>query len=180
MPGELTFAISTLQFMNLKNITWLIVCILLLIITLYTRQAAGKARQAMEVYQQENKALLAAQTSLRQQIALLRDSDTKIVNLSDGVPKVVTKVYHNLIRQETALDISGIPTPPEGQYIQAWATVKGQPVSLGMVALSAVGSWQVLPFHADADGFIISQELMKEGNTRPIIELMNGKLAPAQ
>ena len=46
---------------------------LLLISTLYTRQAAEKARQAMEVYQQENKALLAAQTSLRQQNHFLLD-----------------------------------------------------------------------------------------------------------
>lgn len=166
--------------MNLRNLVWFIPLVLCLISTFYSRNAAEKARQAMEIMRQENKALLDAQTSLRQQIALLSDSDTKVVKLSDGVPKVVTKMYHNLVRQETALDISGIQSPPEGQFLQAWAIVKDGPVSLGMVTTTAVGSWQILPFRADAEGFIISQELMKEGNTRPIIELMNGKLEPAK
>ncbi len=166
--------------MNYKNIAWLVSIILLLISNFFNLRSATAAREAMAIYQQQNQELQDAQVSLRQQIALLSDADTKVVPLSDGVPKVVTKMYHNVVRQETALDISGIQSPPEGQYIQAWAMVKGTPVSLGMVTLSAVGSWQVLPFQAEAEGFIISQELMKEGNTRPIIELMNGKLEPGK
>lgn len=158
------------------NFIWAFLTVAALAGSVYYRYKADTATAAMEKYKAENAALLAAQTSLRNQISLLKDSDTKVVNLSDGVPKVVTKMYHNTVRQETVLDISGIQTPPEGQYIQAWAIVKGQPVSLGMVSLTATGSWFPLPYQADAEGFIISQELMKEGNTRPIIELMNGKL----
>lgn len=158
------------------NFIWAIISVVALAGSVYFRYRADTAVDLMEKYKAENTSLLEAQSSLRKQIALLKDSDTRVVSLSDGVPKVVTKIYHNTTRQETALDISGIQTPPEGQYIQAWAIVKGQPVSLGMVSLTATGSWLPLPYQADAEGFIISQELMKEGNTRPIIELMNGKL----
>jgi len=158
------------------NLIWAFLTVAALAGSVYFRYRADTAVAALEKYKTENAALLEAQTALRQQISLLKDSDTKVVNLSDGVPKVVTKVYHNTVRQETVLDIGGIQSPPEGQFIQAWAIVKGQPVSLGMVSLTATGSWFPLPYQADAEGFIISQETMKEGNTRPVIELMNGKL----
>ena len=123
-----------------------------------------------------NADLIFTQQALRDQLTLIKDSDTKVVHLSDGVPKVVARVYHNIVREETALDIGSIPPPPPGQYLQFWADIDGKPVSLGMFPLTAPGSWVKMPFFANATGFRVSQSTHPEGDERPLMELMNGLL----
>ena len=41
--------------------------------------------------------------------------------------------------------------------------------------ITAVGSWQILPFRPDSEGFMISQGKNVAGEERPLIVLMTGK-----
>jgi Anti-sigma-K factor rskA len=122
----------------------------------------------------KNEALVAAQQHLRDQIAMLKDSDTQRVILSDGSAKVNTYLYYNPLREEIALDLGGIAVPPEGKYLQLWGLEKNKKVRLGMIQSSAVGSWQTLPYKPALDSFMVSLDVAKEGDTFPTIVLLNG------
>ena len=107
--------------------------------------------------------------------ALLRDTDTRSVALTDGKVHHIT-VFHNKVRQECALDVSGIPVPPAGKYFQAWAIVNGNPVDLGMVQMNAVAGWQPLKYLEGAEAYAISQENDPKGSSRPTVVIAIGNL----
>ena len=107
--------------------------------------------------------------------ALLRDTDTRSVALTDGKLHHIT-VFHNKVRQECALDVSGIPVPPTGKYFQAWAIVNGTPVDLGMVQMNAVAGWQPLKYLEGAEAYAISHENDPKGSPRPTIVIAIGNL----
>lgn len=106
---------------------------------------------------------------------LLRDTDTHPVKVTDGKAYNIT-VYTNDVRQECALDISGVPVPAPGKYLQAWGIVDGVPVSLGMVQLNALGGWQPLPYKENIQAFAISEESNPQGNPTPTVVIAMGKL----
>lgn len=108
----------------------------------------------------------------RQAVAMLRDPDTRAVRMTND--KDYAYVYHNAVRGETGLDVSGLPVPPAGRYFQAWAIVDGKPVSLGMVDLRSAGGWQSLPFNTNAVAFAISAEESPKGNATPTVVVMIG------
>ncbi|MCC6410986.1 MAG: anti-sigma factor [Saprospiraceae bacterium] len=142
----------------------------------------NKAEQQMA----ENQAQMAAMTSrlndcdtqtkvlenTRQAVAMLRDPDTRAVRMSND--KDFAYVYHNAVRGETGLDVSGLPVPPAGKHFQAWAIVDGKPVSLGMVDLQSAGGWQTMPFPQNATAFAISAEDNPQGNATPTQVVMIG------
>ena len=96
------------------------------------------------------------QQLLRSQINTIKDNDTQKIVLSDGSAKVNTCVYYNPTRQEIALDLGGIPAPPAGKTHWIWGEQAGKYVLLGKVALSAVGSWQSIPYQAHLTRFFIA------------------------
>jgi hypothetical protein len=106
---------------------------------------------------------------------LLRDTDTRPVTLTDGKAYTIT-VFNNKIRKECALDILGLPVPKPGKYFQCWALVAGTPVSLGMVQMDAVGSWQPLKYIEGAEAYAISEESNPQGNPTPTLVIAIGKL----
>ena len=108
----------------------------------------------------------------RQAVAMLRDPDTRAVRMTND--KDYAYMYHNAVRGETGLDVSGLPVPPTGRYFQAWAIVDGKPVSLGMVDLQSAGGWQSLPFNTNAAAFAISAEESPKGNPTPTMVVMIG------
>lgn len=107
--------------------------------------------------------------------ALLRDTDTRSVALTDGKLHHIT-VFHNKVRQECALDVSGIPVPPTGKYFQAWAIVDGQTIDLGMVQMNAVAGWQPLKYLEGVQSYAISQENDPKGSPRPTVVIAIGDL----
>jgi len=139
-------------------------------------QRASAAVVAVERLQASRQHQDSVEQLLRWQITLLKDSDTELVGLTDGADKVVTRVYHNIARRETALDIGGLPAPPSGQFLQFWAEVDGQRQRLCMVPMTAVGSWHPVPFVEGVQGFFISQDKQPEGDTFPSVVLMRGRL----
>lgn len=113
-----------------------------------------------------------AQQHLRDQITLLKDSDTQAISLTDGgeYSKAVTYLYYNKTRQEAAIDIGGIPAPPPDKVNWLWVLQQGKFVPVAPLANTAVGSWQKLPFLPNVDKFMIA--VGNEKNTSTIPELV--------
>jgi hypothetical protein len=97
---------------------------------------------------------------LRRQMVLLRDPDTRRIDLTSGYfSKSFTSVYHNPVRRELALDISGISPPPAGRNLFFWAeTTPRQYRCIGPIATQAVGSWQSFPYDDTVIGYCISAD----------------------
>jgi hypothetical protein len=106
---------------------------------------------------------------------MLRDTDTRPVKLTDGKVYHIT-IFHNAIRKACALDISGIPVPPDQKYLQCWANVAGKSVSLGMVDMQSPAGWQPLPYTENAEGYEISEEKSPQGNSTPTMVMAAGVL----
>jgi anti-sigma-K factor RskA len=106
---------------------------------------------------------------------LLRDSDTRSIDLTDGKAYHIT-VFNNKIRKECALDVNGLPVPAPGKYFQFWAIVDGKPVSMGMVQLNAIAGWQPLPYVENAQAYAISEETNPTGNPTPTVVIAVGAL----
>jgi hypothetical protein len=113
-----------------------------------------------------------AQQHLRDQVALLKDSDTQAIALTDGGAhsKAVTYLYYNKTRQEAAIDIGGVPAPPPDKVNWLWALQEGKFVPIAPLANTAVGSWQKLPFLDNVEKFMIA--VGNEKNTSTIPELV--------
>jgi anti-sigma-K factor RskA len=108
---------------------------------------------------------------------LLRDTDTKPVALSDDGKTYNITIFNNKLRKECALDISGLPAPNPGKYLQAWAIVPGKdPISLGMVRLDATAGWQPLPYIEGATNYAISEEDNPQGNPSPTLVIAIGTI----
>ncbi len=158
-----------------KNAT-IILILLLTGFSLYKTYTLRQISKENDSLVTKNEQLVAAQQHLRDQIAMLKDSDTKRVNLSDGSAKVNTYLYYNPLREEIALDLGGIAVPPEGKYLQLWGLEKNKKVRLGMIQTTAAGSWQTIPYKPALDSFMISLDVAKEGDTFPTIVLLNGAI----
>ena len=139
-------------------------------------QRASIAVEALERLQAVRQHQDSVEQGLRWQITLLKDQDTELVGLTDGADKVVTRVYHNSFRNETALDLGGIPAPPAGQYLQIWAEKGKERQRLGMIPQTAIGSWHPVPYQEGVTAFFISQDQSPQGDTFPSIVLMRGRL----
>jgi hypothetical protein len=139
-------------------------------------QRASMALEALEQLQLVRQHQDSTEQRLRWQITLLKDQDTQLVGLSDGAEKVVTRVYHNSFRKETALDLGGIPAPPAGQYLQFWSEKGKESQRLGMIPQTAIGSWHPVPYQEGVTAFFISQDQSPQGDTFPSIVLMRGRL----
>ena len=120
----------------------------------------------------------AAETDrMRQAVVLLRDRDTKVVELSNGEGgKATAYAYHNTVRCEIGLDVSSLPAPAPGKHLQFWAIVDGKPVSMGMVQLQAAGGWQTLPCLTGAAALAVSQEDNPNGNATPTQVVLVGNI----
>lgn len=157
--------------------------------------ALGWALAAFLFLQQNNrsgeiKALEKQKSELQQQVddcakrrtrtdpmaALLRDTDTRPVTLTDGKAYHIT-VFNNEVRKECALDVTGVPTPDQGGYLQCWALMAdGTPIDLGMVQMDAPAGWQPLKYVEKAIGYAISVEKNPQGNPRPTQVLASGNI----
>lgn len=140
-------------------------------------QIAELQRQAEDCTRREARSKL-----LDQEIALLRDRDTRPVQIGDGKDSR-TYVYHNTLRSAAYLDVAAMPAPPPGKYYQAWALlpdvngVKQHPVSLGMVDLASPGGLQQLRYQAGAAGYAISIEDHPEESKTPTVVAMVGRIS---
>ncbi len=168
-----------LHFQKKTNVGKNATNILILLLTgfsLYKTYTLRQISKANDLLATKNEQLIAAQQHLRDQIAMLKDSDTQWVSLSDGSAKVNTYLYYNAVREEIALDLGGIAAPPEGKYLQLWGLEKNKKARLGMVQTSAVGSWQKMAYQPALDSFMVSLDVAKEGDTFPTIVLLNGAI----
>ena len=107
---------------------------------------------------------------LQKQVAMLRDRDTRPVPLGNG--KTNCFLYYNTFRKEIALDMLTMPMPDAGKYLQLWATVNKAPVSMGMIDVRAVGSWQIFEYKEGISQFMVSQEESPQGGDRPKVVML--------
>lgn len=110
-----------------------------------------------------------------QMMALLRDTDTHPVKLTDGKALHIT-VFNNDLRKECALDVTGLPLPQQGLYFQFWAIVDGKPVSRGMIDLNAIAGWQPFPYIEGTQAYAVSQEKSPQGNPYPTFVVASGNV----
>lgn len=108
-------------------------------------------------------------------MALLRDTDTHAIKLTDGKALHIT-VFNNDLRKECALDVTGLPLPFNNMYFQFWAIVDGKPVSRGMIDLNAIAGWQPFPYLEGTQAYAISQEKSPQGNPFPTFVIASGNV----
>jgi anti-sigma-K factor RskA len=105
----------------------------------------------------------------KKHLAIIAQNGNKTVILKglDNAPNAIASIYWNQSSKEVYLNISEIPTPPEGKQYQLWAIVNGKPVDAGIFDLATDSNTAVLqkmkPI-ADAQAFAITLE--KKGGTR--------------
>jgi anti-sigma-K factor RskA len=105
----------------------------------------------------------------KKHLAIIAQNGNKTVILKglENAPNAIASIYWNQSSKEVYLNVSEIPTPPEGKQYQLWAIVNGKPVDAGIFDLSTDSNTAVLqkmkPI-ADAQAFAITLE--KKGGTR--------------
>lgn len=105
----------------------------------------------------------------KKHLAIVAQNGNKTVILKglENAPNAIASIYWNQSSKEVYLNISEIPSPPEGKQYQLWAIVNGKPVDAGIFDLAANTNTAVLqkmkPI-ADAQAFAITLE--KKGGTR--------------
>lgn len=89
-----------------------------------------------QIFAQENKAIKA---SYQEEVAILQNSDFKVIKLSGQKPAPNAKalIYFDKVRQEVYLSALDLPVAPKGKQYQLWAIVDGKPVDAGMIAGTA-------------------------------------------
>lgn len=123
-------------------------------------QIAQLDRQARECLTRE----LAAQ-KLQEQVALLRDPQTKQLVLKDDLNTGLA--YLNTASCQLAVDLSTLPAPRGATYYQFWAIVDGQPRNMGMIRREAGVDWQTFACVPGAAAYAISEENNPQGNATP-------------
>ncbi len=105
----------------------------------------------------------------KKHLAIVAQNGNKTVILKglDNAPNAIASIYWNQSSKEVYLNISEIPSPPEGKQYQLWAIVNGKPVDAGIFDLTANTNTAVLqkmkPI-SDAQAFAITLE--KIGGTK--------------
>jgi len=105
---------------------------------------------------------------------LVRDPDTKRIELNNG-KNVLTSIFNSDLRNSLVLDLSGVPAPSAGKYLQFWAVIDGKPVSMGMIDFNSIGGHQTFKYVANAQAFAISEEDNPAGNATPTTVIALGK-----
>ncbi|WP_170265169.1 anti-sigma factor [Salibacter halophilus] len=81
------------------------------------------------------------------------------------------EIHWNKDAESVFINVSGLPTPPEGKQYQLWALDGDQPISKGMIESEDAGTIQEMLATAKADAFAITLE--KEGGVeKPTLEQM--------
>ena len=111
-------------------------------------------------------------------VRLLHHQKTKAVkmgNINDA-SAIPVYVFHNFESGNcTALvDVSVLPKPPAGKYLQFWALVDGVPKEMGMIDISSANGLQSFPCEPKATGFAVSIEDNPKGNRKPTEVLLLG------
>jgi anti-sigma-K factor RskA len=112
----------------------------------------------------------------KKHLAIIAQNGNKTVILKglENAPNAIASIYWNQSSKEVYLNISEIPTPPEGKQYQLWAIVNGKPIDAGIFDLTADSNTAVLqkmkPI-ADAQAFAITLE-RKGGTKMPTLNAM--------
>ncbi len=94
---------------------------------------------------------------LREQVKLLRDSDTRRIALTDGSNKANAFLYYNSLLKKIALDISTIPAPPAGKQFWLWGKRGTTYEIIGPIPQQAISSWHPLTFLPNLDSFMVAE-----------------------
>ncbi len=109
-----------------------------------------------------------------QQLALLNDANTKIIELKglDSSSQSMVRLYWDKGTGDTYLNTAYLPeTSPDKQY-QLWAIVDGKPVDMGVFDVN--DSWNKMNNINHAEAFAITLE-NKGGSEAPTLDQMRAK-----
>ncbi len=108
-------------------------------------------------------------------LAIMRDNDNLAINL-DGqtiAPTSYAKAYYNKITKEVYVDVSGLPSPPEGKVYQVWALKLSPltPTSIGVLNEFSANNTKLFKVESaqDAEAFGITLE-PAGGSSSPTLE----------
>ncbi|MFN8301997.1 MAG: anti-sigma factor [Saprospiraceae bacterium] len=125
-----------------------------------TQQTTLLQQQAADCAAREESA-----RALQQQVAFLRNPDTRQITLKDSVNTALA--YLNTGTCEVAIDLTTLPAPRGATYFQFWAIVDGQPKSMGMINRDSGADWQRFPCVQGAVAYAVSEENNPQGNATP-------------
>ena len=122
----------------------------------------------------DNEALVNDGEKLLQQYTVLKDENTKLVNLQglEMAPQAHGMVYWNQDHSKAYLSICNLPNTPDGHQFCVWADIDGKHQKVAELDLNNANLLHDLSFKKGCNGFCITIE--KEGmkNTNPTIEKM--------
>ena len=146
---------------------------------LYQSQQSAKKEIALletQIHHLEldNEALLNDGEKLLQQYTVLKDVNTKLVNLQGlGLaPQAHGMVYWNQDHHKAYLSICNLPKAPDGHQLCVWADVKGKHQKVADLNLDNVALLHDLSFKKGCNGFCITIEKEGVSNTNPTIDKM--------
>lgn len=126
-----------------------------------TRENAAQAQRLAECD---------AQNAQRNQLyALLRDPNTKVLQLQNGNDLV--RVFHNTQRCQTAFDVSQLASRTDGKHYQLWALTDKKIESLGMARdqLTTSDGWKLVSCIDSTHTFAISAESSPQPAATPTL-----------
>lgn len=138
------------------------------------KQQTTLLRQQVEQLRKELQSCNARSANDQEFANLVRDPDTKRIELNNG-KNVSTSIFNSDLRNSLVLDLSGVPAPSAGKYLQFWAIIDGKPVSMGMIDFNSIGGHQTFKYVPNAQAFAISEEDNPAGNPTPTTVLAIGK-----
>lgn len=112
------------------------------------------------------------QQLLQEQIALVKDVDTKRVTLSslDQNPKTLATALWNPQSNKCMVHLGALPPPPEGKIYQIWADVDGEMINAGVLEYN-VQQFQPITFIPKAESLNITLE-PAGGSDHPTVALL--------
>jgi anti-sigma-K factor RskA len=109
---------------------------------------------------------------------LLQHHATEPVKLSGSsiAPTAQAVAYLNPVAEKAIINLTKLPTPPEGKTYQLWADVEGHMVNMGVIEFEK-NDFQMVTFIEGAESLNITLE-PNGGSKEPTVELLyvNGKV----
>jgi anti-sigma-K factor RskA len=106
-------------------------------------------------------------------ITVMRDPAITTITLkaTDSTKYYMAHVFWNKYTRQTFIDVSDLPTPPEGKQYQLWALVSGQPVDAGVFEMTTDSGMQKVKPVQNADMWAVTME-PKGGSVSPTMDQM--------
>jgi len=147
-------------------------------IFLYQNQQLAKNENTLLTTQlhhlkKDNELLNNGNEKMTQQYVVLKDANTRHVNLHglNFAPHTHGIVYWNKDHGKAYLSICNLPKTPEGHHYQVWANINGKHQKVGVLDVNSGDMLHDLSFNKNCSGFCVTLEKYGAGPD-PTVEKM--------